>query len=156
MPENPFDSQQFSPQQNASTSGGGAWKWILGILGVGGLLMVLVCCGGGIGLVGFGMNIVEEDLKNQLRDHPEIQEHIGEITKFDVNFIKSTANNDDDVFVYDVEGAKGSAELTIGSESGDDGTELIHSASMRLPGGDVIVLDVDAVFEEEFEAEEEP
>ncbi len=156
MSENPFENKQFAPQKQTS-SGSNTWKWVLGILGGGGLLMVLLCCGGGIGLVGFGMNIVEEDLKNQLRDNPQIKEHIGEITKFDVNFVKSTANSDDDVFVYDVEGTNGSAELTIDSESGVDGSEVIRSASMRLPDGDVVELEVDAGdFGVDFEAEEEP
>jgi len=158
MSENPFDSQQFAPQKQSTTGGSSTWKWVLGILGGGGSLMLLLCCGGGIGLVGFGMNLVEQDLKNQLRDHPQIKEHVGEISKFDVNFIKSTANDDDDVFVYEVEGSKGNAELTIDSSNMDAGAEVIRSVSMRLPNGDVIELDLELDLGSvvDFDADEEP
>jgi len=70
------------------------------------LLCVLMCCGGGYALIGFGMNVVAEDIRMQLRDHPTIQEHIGEMESLDVNFTASMAHPDDDTFIYEASGSK--------------------------------------------------
>ncbi len=109
------------------------------------MLMMMLCCGGFVGLAIFGMGIVAEDLKNELRETREVRQHVGEIQKFETNFTKSVAADGDNTFVYDVEGTIGNAEMTIESETLDDGSEMIISASMRLSNGEVIDIDVDGL-----------
>lgn len=116
--------------------------WYLALSGCGCLLMLLLC-GGGIAAIYFGLNLVEEDLKVQLRDHPQVREHLGELQTIDVNFIKSGAIEDDEALVYDMTGSKGSAEVTIVSETPFSGPEEIRSATMRLSDGRVVELDLD-------------
>jgi hypothetical protein len=109
--------------------------WIL--LGVGALLVVLVC-GGVIGVVKFGFNIIEAEIRNQVRDEPVLIEHIGQIEKMDVDLTESAALNDDDTFVYHVTGSKGSGVLTVKHVTNDAGDEEIQSADLRLPDGRVV------------------
>jgi len=106
------------------------------------LLCVLMCCGGGYALIGFGMNVVAEDIRMQLRDHPTIQEHIGEMESLDVNFTASMAHPDDDTFIYEASGSKGKGELTVQSITLDDDSEDIRAATLRLPDGQTFELDL--------------
>lgn len=89
-----------------------------------------------------GFNVIEADLKNQLRDNPDIRQHLGEISEFETNFSKSFATDDEDEFVYDVNGSKGSAELTIKSDDYGE-TTTIESVVMRLSTGETIKVQLD-------------
>ena len=40
---------------------------------------------------------VSADIENQLRDHPEIKEHVGAIQKLEVDWAKSMAEDDEDM-----------------------------------------------------------
>jgi hypothetical protein len=109
--------------------------WVL--LGVGGLLIVLVC-GGVIGLVYFGANVIEAEIRNQVRDNPVLVKHVGQVESFEVNLTESAAINDDDTFVYHVKGSKGSGVLTVKHITDDNGDEVVQSAELRLPDGKVV------------------
>lgn len=108
------------------------WLWIL--LGLGGLTAVC-CCGGGIGIVNFGMDIVAEEVAGLLRDNPKFREHIGELQDMSVDWPASIAADDDDTFVYSVKGDKGSGKITVKHVTNDDGEEEILEASLRLSDG---------------------
>src|SRR5688572_7548422 len=57
----------------------GPWS-CLSIMLVGGAFgIVLLCCGGGTGVVWFGMNILSAEIENELRDNELMKEHIGVI-----------------------------------------------------------------------------
>lgn len=103
----------------------------------------VVCCGG-IFLTGrWGLNIVAEDIARQLRDDPVIREEIGEIEEIRMNLTASATHADDETFVYDVQGSKGSGELTVQSVTRPGGGEDIISASLRTDDGRQIDLDVE-------------
>ena len=106
------------------------------------MVCVLVCCGAGVWLVQFGMSVVSADIENQLRDHPEIEEHVGAIQKLEVDWAKSLAEDDYDIWTYDIEGSKASGELIVESASEDDG-EVIIAASLRLSTGETIELTIE-------------
>lgn len=136
-----YGQQQFQPQppppKKSSTT-----PIILAVVGVIGVVCLLVCCGGGIWVVRFGMSVVSADIENQLRDHPEIQEHVGTIQSLEVDWAKSMAEDDYDIWTYDVEGSKASGELVVESTSDDEG-EVIVSATLRLSTGETIELTID-------------
>ena len=134
------------PNMNANSSSNKRWLWVLGGCGGALMLLTLVMCGGGIAVAMFGLNLVEEELKVQLSEHPQVQQHLGELEEFNMNLTKSGAIDDGDTFIYDATGSKGSAEFTIVSSTSFDGPEEIESASMRLPDGKVIELNLDGVF----------
>lgn len=108
------------------------WLWIL--LGLGGALFV--CCGGGVvGVAIFGMNIVAAEVADLIRDNPKFREHIGELESLDVDWVATSAKNDDETFVYRAKGDKGSGILTVKQTEDDDWNEVIVEASLRLPDG---------------------
>jgi hypothetical protein len=111
---------------------------LLVFLGLG-LGCVLLCCGGGAGLMYFGMNIMSAEIANQLQDNPVFREHIGEIETFEVNFAQSAAT-DDDVFVYDVQGNKGKGRVTARTTTDANGNEQIVWAKLRTADGQTIPL----------------
>ena len=120
-----------------------SWGWPLLLMVVGGpLIVILLFCGGGLGIMMFGMNVLSAEIEMELRDHPQFREHIGEVQSFDVDWAKSFAEEGDDVFVYDVQGTKGSGEVTVESVTNDVGKEEIISAQLRMSSGEVIELNI--------------
>ena len=83
----------------------------------------------------FGMNITTTEISNELRDNPKFREHIGELQTLTIDWTKSSAEDDEDTFVYDAKGTKGSGVVTVKHMTDDDGEETIVSASLRLPDG---------------------
>lgn len=115
---------------------GRARTWIL-IIG-GGLVFMIV----GVFLLGrWGMNALAAEVQRGFEDHPIVLEQIGEIQDIDMNLVDSGKAEDDETFVYDVEGTKGNGQLHIRSEILDDGSEKIHSAKLILSTGEILVLD---------------
>ena len=108
------------------------WLWI--VLGVGGLA-VLCCCGGVIGVAMFGLNIATTEVANELRDNPKFREHIGELQTLSIDWTRSSAEDDEDTFVYNAKGTKGSGVVTVTHITDDDGNKEIIDASLRLPDG---------------------
>lgn len=84
-------------------------------------------------MLGFGM--VEDEIEEQLRDHPVVVEHIGDIQTFKMDFMASMSHGDDETYVYDITGTKGSGVATVKSLSPADGPEEIINASLRLSTG---------------------
>jgi hypothetical protein len=80
--------------------------------------------------------VLESQVLYDLRDHPVIQEHIGEIQEVSVN-IAGTGATDDDSEVYDLRGTKGSGELTAYF---DDDHNFI-SGTLRLPSGETYEIE---------------
>lgn len=132
-----FGNQYQSPY-NASQKKSNKWIWIVLLLVGGGFF--LVCCGGFGGLMYFGLGVVAAEVENQLQDHPAIREHIGEIQSFDMNFVKSGAEADDEVFVFDCEGTSGNGTVTAKIVTGMDGSEEIIWAKLRTSDGVTIEL----------------
>jgi hypothetical protein len=108
-------------------------------VGLGGALVL--CCGGGVVAVGmFGMNIVAADIKEQLRDNPKLREHVGEIQSLEFDFVATAAKDDDETFVYNVEGDKGGGALTVRQVQDEDWNEVIEEASLRLENGKTVQI----------------
>jgi hypothetical protein len=129
QPYAPSGVPPFSPQPPAKSN---AWLWVL--LGIGGVLFL--CCGGGVvGLAVFGMNIAAEEVSDQVRDNPKFREHIGELQSMETDWVATAAKNDDETFVYNARGDKGSGVLTVKEETDDDWNSIVVEASLRLPDG---------------------
>jgi hypothetical protein len=108
------------------------WLWLLA--GFGGVA-ALCCCGGAVGVVIFGMNVVTAEVAEQLRDNPKFREHVGELQEMNVDYVASAAHDDSDTFVYTVRGDKNSGKLTVKQTTDDGGNEQIQEASLRLSNG---------------------
>ncbi len=137
---NAYRSPPNTPPPRKSGSG---MIWLAVIGGIFSLC-ILFCCGGGALFTRYGLTVVTEQVKVQLRDQPEIRQHLGEIREMDINFISSGAQQSDDTFVYDVVGTKGEGELIVTSVSTLDGDEIIESATLRLSTGEKIEIPFDS------------
>ena len=126
--------QPSQPPRKKSSAG----KIILILGGIGGVLL-LVCCGGFALLGMFGLNVVGDVVKKDIQNVPEIQEHIGEISKCSFN-IMATSNlaeetGEQGVMVFDLSGSKGSGTLTARVVG-----ESVTDATLELPTGEKIEL----------------
>ena len=135
----PFNAPRgFDPyalQPRSSSSG-----WLFAIGGGGCLVLVLLCCGGGIGGMYFVKGVMEAEIKNELRDNPKLRAEIGELQSVEMDVTASLAEDDDEVFRYNVQGANASGELTVKQQTEDDGSETILEASLRVEGKTVQIV----------------
>ena len=83
------DEEEERPKKK---SGCGLGALIAGLV-VGGAVVCLACCGGA---AMFGMNVVAEQVADDLRGNPVLEEHIGPITSIETNWVKSMAAGGDD------------------------------------------------------------
>jgi hypothetical protein len=122
------------------------WIWILGIIGVGGLL-VCGCCGG-LSWWGFsqGTQMMAEFAKQEVQDHPKIQEHLGGISSASMNFVKSTTETEKhgtgaNILVIEVKGNNGkSAELLAEQSKQPQPGQMFEKIDLRLDSGEVISI----------------
>lgn len=120
----------YAPRRKKS--GCGIVALIIGLVVGGGLLAVL-CCGG---FAYFGLGVVAEQVKTDLRGNAVIEEHIGPITSIRTELIASAATQGQDEFVFDVEGPKGKGRLQVVTVTIDAGTEDVVSGTLELPNGE--------------------
>jgi hypothetical protein len=132
-----FSGPSRSDDRSRSRSRGTSYLFA-GLL-VGGLTIVL-CCGGGTALVVFFMNVMTKEVEVELRDNEVLIEHLGPIVSFELDWTGSFAKDDDEVFVFQVEGTKGKGEITAKSVTGPDDNEHVEWAKLRLPTGEVVDL----------------
>lgn len=88
----------------------------------------------------FGIGVITTEIEDQLRDNPKVQEHVGEISEFTMDWSRSFATADDDTYVYRVKGTKGGGKVTVKQITNDDGDEEIVSADLRLDSGKTVQL----------------
>lgn len=122
-----------------SSGGGGCGKTaiVLAIVGCLAVVSLVVCCGG---LLYWFQSEMSSQIRFQLEDHPIVVEHLGEVTGFEMNIMASGAAEDEDTWVYEVEGSKGKGIVTVQHVTGADGVEEIVSAQLRLPSGETFEL----------------
>ena len=142
-PNNPFDDNQQNqgysqgaPPQKSSK----VWLWVLGTIGVLGVVGALVCCGGGYFAMKAGTGMLAEVFKQQLIGNPTIDEHIGDIESMEMNFgaTQQHADESQGAIAFDISGSKGSGTILIKQDPSGDGTgiataELIMSDGSRHP-----------------------
>lgn len=134
---------QFQPQvPEQKSSSGKTVIIILVVLFVVGGLICLGCCGGLYAMFSVGMNEVAGDIEAQISGDPTLREHIGEIESLSVNLIESASYDDDETFVYDVRGSKGSGKLVVNSITTFENGEDIQWAELQLDDGRTFTLDV--------------
>ncbi|EAQ78727.1 hypothetical protein [Blastopirellula marina] len=113
------NDDRFSAEDHYSTrppkksSGAG---WIFGVSGcvffavMAPFLLVCGCCGG---LMQWAMNEEANQIAAAVQGDETFQAEIGEVSASSINWSASIAAADEDVFVYDVSGDKGSGQLHV-------------------------------------------
>ena len=129
----PATFDPFAPPPRRSRKG--CWIAVIALCVVG-----VVCCGGLPILVGFGLNLVTVEVADLLRDNPKMQEHIGEIQTFEMDFSRSMLEEDEDTFHYRVKGTKGEGQIAVKHITNADGDEEILSAELRKSDGQTVQI----------------
>ncbi len=100
----------YGPQPS---SGGRVLLWVLGIFGALTLLLLVICCG--LGFFGFRtfQNEFSRGVTDQVRNSPEIVQHIGEIEQVELNFSGMSNPDEAGMMVLNVRGTKGTGKLSV-------------------------------------------
>jgi len=87
--------------------------WVLGIFGALTLLLLVICCG--LGFFGFRtfQNEFSRGVTDQVRNSPEIVQHIGEIEQVELNFSGMSNPDEAGMMVLNVRGTKGTGKLSV-------------------------------------------
>jgi hypothetical protein len=117
------------------------WAWLLGGLGVAGLV-VCGCCGG---FFMFSMSQVTRVMREEVEGHPAIAEHIGEIQSMSTNVIATGEETEKrgggkSVLVVDVKGSKGSGKLLGEQSPAPQQGNFFDRIDLRLPSGEEISI----------------
>ena len=95
----------------------------------------------GVGLLAlWGMNLVAEQVGENLRDNPVILDHLGTIESIDIDFSKSIDAPNEDAFVFNVEGSRGSGIVTAVLVTIDEDREEVVSGTLELASGETLDL----------------
>ena len=120
------------PQPPKKSSGIG---WIFGCLGCAFLGAICVALGL-FGITYFGFGVLAEQVGESVSDNPVVLEHLGGIQSIKLDWMASMADPDPDLFVYQIEGSKGSGEIRVHSTSSDDGmSEHVTWGVLRTSDG---------------------
>jgi hypothetical protein len=131
-----YDDQDAGPASRKKK----ARSWTcLTIVFAGGFAVLLICCGGGAGIVWFGMNVLSAEIENQLRDNELVKEHIGVIESLQMDFSRSVAEGGGDAMVFKVKGSLGEGHVTVVTDT-VNGTEQVVSATLRKSDGTEVQL----------------
>jgi hypothetical protein len=139
-PLNPYASLGGQGMSQPPKRGTSVWLWVLGI---GGGVVLLLCCGCvGLGYFGFTgiMGFMGDMVKQQIENDPVIVEHIGEVKSVTVNYTdtgKEKQNNPQpgrNVLVFDVQGTKGSGQVVGTQVQAPEPGLVLENARLRKDG----------------------
>ncbi len=140
--DNPYHPQQhagYGPPGGAKRSGGYVWLWAM--LGGGGVVSLILCCGACGWFGNFVFQVQAEDVRAQIKDDPVITEHIGRIESIEVNYAASFAEEDNAIWTYDLIGSKGNGRLVVKQIDDADGDAVdLQWATLELATGDTFDL----------------
>ncbi|MCA9026284.1 MAG: hypothetical protein KDA86_13845 [Planctomycetaceae bacterium] len=120
--------------------GGSNKALMIGVFAGVGLLVCLLCCGGGIAFFYFGTSVLAEEIRNELKVNPVVQEKVGNIKELEIDWIKSGAADGEDDFVLRIFGDKASGYVTVESITDIDGNEEVVSGTLELDSGETFDL----------------
>lgn len=105
---------------------------------LGGMCCVLSC----IPLAMFGFQLQTDEVASQIRDIPEFREEIGELRTIEMQFRKSSSDNQNDTWYYEVTGDKGSGELFVRVRDLPAGKHAVTEATLRTRDGAKVSLPI--------------
>lgn len=106
----------------------------------------------GLAIVAWGVSIVTRvpesraaGVRRKLEQNADFMERVGHVEDFQTDRPTAPADDDDGIWIYDVQGTKWSGRLTVKHETAPDGFERIVWARMQLPSGEIVDLDVEDI-----------
>lgn len=109
-------------------------RWPFVILGIalGSILTVALLVGG---LLIWGWSLYSAEVRDAMNRNPVILEHLGEVQRFQIDWVASGQHPSPDVFVLKATGATTSGVVTAELLTDDEGREFIASGTLALPDG---------------------
>jgi hypothetical protein len=134
-PNNPYSPQATlgppnKPVGTTTSSGGGGWKWLVIILGIGGLGIV-ACCGVCAGFGYFGLNVIKTQppytmAMAKVRESAEVNDKIGQPIEDSISF-------NDQGMKFNDRGQEGDAHLSINIK-GPKGSGVVSVDATKKAG----------------------
>lgn len=142
-PLNPYASLGGQGMSQPPKRSSNTWLWVLGI---GGGVMLLLCCGCGVGMYYAWQGVTGVMggwVKEQVADDPVIKEHIGEVESVTLNLIavgeeaeRNPPVKGEEKLVFDIKGSKGSGKL-LGSQIPQPGPgRVLRNMKLRTDKGE--------------------
>jgi hypothetical protein len=94
-----------------------------------------------IALVVFGLSIVEEEVHAHLSQNEVVRDKLGAVRGVSILWAASAAIDDEDTFVYLVNGAKADARVHVRSTTDDDGNEQFNKIILYWNGEQIVLAD---------------
>lgn len=145
-PTNPYSAQATLGPPNSPTGkpagGGGGWKWLFIIFGIGGLGLV-ACCGACGGLAYFGMNAIKQMPPYQMamtkvRESVEVNEKIGNPIEDSIVYnglqINDKGQTGDARFDIELKGPNGTGTVAVKSTK-QGGTWVLDDCTVTFADG---------------------
>ena len=135
------------PGQPGAAVRKGRPPWLIAVLTCGGcfvLLAIALAIGTGF-LVRLGFGLFADAVADDLRDHPVITTHLGELEELEIDWMESMMEPGEDDFVFQARGSEGSGTLRVTSLTLDDDTEDVVAGTLELESGETFDLFPDAV-----------
>lgn len=139
-PPEPPPPGTYVPYQPAPVEGRGrGWMKLLGCGGCA-LLAVVALLGGGALLVIMGFEMLEEQVADDLREHPVILEHLGRLDELEIDLGASMAAPGENDWVFEARGAQGTGRLMVTTVTVDAEHEDVVAGRLQLPSGEMVEL----------------
>lgn len=88
------------------------------------------------GVVRFGIELIEDEVRRDLAGNPVLLEHLGEIQDLSLDFTASRELPGENDFAFEIRGAKASGVLRATVLTGDDELEHVTAGTITLANGD--------------------
>jgi hypothetical protein len=122
------------------------WVWLLGGLGIAGVLFV-GCCGG---MIFWGMSqanaVIGDALKQEVAGHPAVEQHLGNIESLSTNYQQTGEETQKrgsgvNVLVIDAKGSNGNKAKFIAEQSPSPAPgNIFQKIDLRLESGEEISI----------------
>lgn len=83
-----------------------------------------------------GLDLFADQVRRDIENNPVVLEQLGDITDIETDFVASANEPGGDVFVFRLEGTKGSGRLTAVCITVDDETESVTWGRLRMDSGE--------------------
>lgn len=109
------------------------------------LLFIILGCAAliaaGVSAVGYwGWSLFTDQAREAFNQNQVIVHHVGEVQMIHVDLMATGDEESEDVFVFRVQGTKGTGVVTAEFVTVDEETEGILSGTLTLPSGETIDL----------------
>jgi hypothetical protein len=140
-PRNPWEQpRDGGPGAVAPRPGGSPVVKVLVVLGILGVLGAGTCAACGFFLYSQFSDMFGQQVVAALEGNEVFDEHIGEVHEISIDLMATGEEDASDVFVFRVEGSRGSGRLVVQTLTVDDETEEVLSGRIELSDGSVFDL----------------